>query len=437
MPAVVMREYRADHRLTLGAIVASQGRCEIHLDDTFLLIRGERVTRLGYDQLESIQLLPGAVEVELFPEGKLRFDGMDGALVRPLFRHLSRLRGLRWAYLLRFIGGELRDSLECHVQLNDGPARESVVHLYTSGVVCMPLGGDPFQLPIYELGPTQLSPDYHLLCSTPELRALLGGCEPTDLGRFQRAVEAARRNVREETSNLIVQLFPAVEFPALAQLTELLLRGKPALKADVDALLPWLWERFEGVIASSPTTREPYAYLRSKAGVWLWFGLRRMTESEQRGASAGTAETDPAALPRESATLELAAETEEPTRDYLFWYLAGLKVGDERFLATEVVSPAKGFATYIFRCREAREDGPAFSATAEALARTMLALNFFREPLYASRKDIDSGPFAEYRLAVRKLPYLAAARGSWVGRAIHSTSPGWQRQVEKLLASSA
>jgi len=47
MPAVVMRDYRGQHELTIGGKAVSGGACEIHMDDAFLLVKGHRVHRIA------------------------------------------------------------------------------------------------------------------------------------------------------------------------------------------------------------------------------------------------------------------------------------------------------------------------------------------------------------------------------------------------------
>jgi len=434
MAPVVMRDYRGDHVVTLGGRTVSEGSCEIHLDDAFLLIKGVKTSRIAYEEVESIHLHGRTVEVGLHPEGRLQIGGMDGSLVRPLFLHFSRLRGLRWSRLLRFSEGDPTDSLECKVRFEGGDEQEALVQMYPTGLVGMPFGGDPFQMGIQDLSTVTMSPDYRLACATPESAAILYGCDPGDLGRFHRAVEATRRKAEEETASLLAEVFPALEFAQSMALTPTLLRGMAAGKTDLVTAVPWLWDRIEKIIATSPKTEESYTYLRKQAGDQLWFGLRRLTELEKQAESPQEAEAteEPPETPTEGETAE--AEKPEVERDYLFWFLAGLEAGVKRFVAVEVVAGTKGFATYVYRCPEGGTDAEAFSDTAKTVSRAMILLNFFREPLYTTQKEIDTGRFAEYKLAVRKLPYLRAARERFVGRAIHTTAQAWQRSVEKLVA---
>ena len=430
MPPVVMRDYRATHTLTLGGRTLSEGACDLHLDDTFLLIKGKGTTRIGYEQLETIRQVGRSVEVEIHPEGRLNLTATDGALARPMFLHLSRLRGARWADLLRFVDGDPLDTLECKLTLNGGPDQEALFHVYAGGVVGIPLGGEVFQLALHELHTNALV-DYRLTCATPELTAVLYGCEPTDLQRFHNSVVGARRKVEEDTANLLAEVFPALEFAELAKIAHLLLRGRAAPKRTLAAVAPWFWERAEEVIRTSPKASESYGYLRERAGDHLWFGLRRLTEAEKVG-QRGEGEGD---RPEPPEGEEAPPEGEsEPERPFLFWIMAGLGSGGKRHLAVEVIAGTSGFATYVYRCAGVGNDTKAFADTANVVSRAMVALNFYREPLYVPEKEIETGRFGEYKLAVRKLPYLRAARERFVGRAAHTTPESWARQIAKLLA---
>jgi hypothetical protein len=432
----LMRDFRVNHSIRVGGKIVSQGKCQLHLDDAFLVVQADRASRVGYEQLESFRQTSDGIEIQMFPEGSIRFDGMDGAVVRPLFVHLSHLRGLRWAYLLRYIDGTPTDTLECKVKVADLPEQEALLHLYSSGLVGMPFGGEPFRLPMGDLQSIVRTPDYRLVCSTDELTAALYGCEPTYLGRFQRSVEGERRKMEEETSHLLVELFPALEFAEIVELTKLLARGRAASKGQLDPVVPWLWERIEELVQKKAVHPESYAQIKGRAGERLWFGLRRLSEGEMHGEGVAQREQGPPAPEAGSSSPEAVGDT-VPQRDFLFWFLAGVKDGDRRFLVVEVDSGQKGYATYVYRCLGGAGDADAYGVTASTLSRAMVGLNFYRDPVYAPQKDIDSGRFGEYKLAVRKLNDLKAIRKLFVGRVIHSSLENWTSGLQTLLSKDA
>lgn len=145
-----------------------------------------------------------AAELALHPEGLVRIRVLDGAHARPLFLHLSRLRGARWADLLRFVEGGILDSLECTFVLDGGEEGEALARLYPAGLVALPHGGEPVQLPLHEMETIQLV-SYRLRCSTPHLDVTLFGCEPRDLARVHQSIVEARRKIDDETAALLTE----------------------------------------------------------------------------------------------------------------------------------------------------------------------------------------------------------------------------------------
>jgi hypothetical protein len=241
--------------------------------------------------------------------------------------------------------------------------------------------------------------------------------------------------MEEETSSLLVELFPALEFSEVVPLGTLLARGRAASKSQLDQTVPWLWERVEEMVQAKAAYPEAFTQLKGRAGGSLWFGVRRLSEPEMSSEKLSQTEKDLPSQEAGSPTPE-AADEPDPPRDFLLWFLAGLKAGGGRFLAVEVDAGRKGYATYVYRCLEAESDAAAYAATASTISRAMVALNFYREPVYAPQRDIDSGRFAEYKLAVRKLKYLANARALFVGRVIHSSPENWIAGLETLLSSA-
>jgi hypothetical protein len=430
---IILRDYKGNHTFELVDRVLSQGPSEIHLDEDFLLLKGARLARLDYAEVDAVRLTSDGVTLDLHPQGTLRFDRMDGALVRPLFLHLSRLRGRRWSRLLRFARGDRLDSLEVTVQSDRSPERLTLLDLYPSGLVVMPLGDEPFELSASELKTIELGSDYRLTCATDERSVAIFGCEPTALGRFHRSVRTARQEAEKSTTDLLVEVFPALEFAQVAQLTDCLVGGRLASKAVLESIVPWLWDRIEGTVDRVAATRESYRYLRDRAGDRLWFGLRRLEDGSENIDENGE-EPSGSPPPAESPADAPGAPSDEgspPT--FLFWFAAGLGSGEKRFLAVEVAAGEKGFATYLYRTLDAPSDAESYEATARLVSRAMVALNFYRVPIYATTKEIETGQRADLRLAVRTLPYLQRLRELFVGRAVHAAPDAWRVQLERLL----
>lgn len=69
--------------------------------------------------------------------------------------------------------------------------------------------------------------------------------------------------------------------------------------------------------------------------------------------------------------------------------------------------------------------------------RAIVLLNFRREPIYLPDSSLEIQPrFHRYAIACRKIPELRRLRASFLGRAIHTSPEGWQKQVEGLIAKA-
>jgi hypothetical protein len=157
------------------------------------------------------------------------------------------------------------------------------------------------------------------------------------------------------------------------------------------------------------------------------------------------AETEPAdAAAADSPDAQVAGVTEDLTgRDKtILWFFTPLADGGRPLNAVaQEITSEKGHATYVFRLmpteqfEAARSSGgaPLADAVAAAVARlnrSLLTLNFRREPIYLTDDQIATGRWARYRAAVRKLDYLQWTRAAFLGRAIHNTT--WEQQLLEL-----
>lgn len=107
-------------------------------------------------------------------------------------------------------------------------------------------------------------------------------------------------------------------------------------------------------------------------------------------------------------------------------------------VAQEVVSDA-GHATYLFRLmapeRFASLQGEALAdevgRSIARLNRSLLLLNFRRDPIRLPEERMAEGPYVQYRTALRLLDYLRWTRRSFLGRAVHDAS--WAEHVAELI----
>ena len=66
--------------------------------------------------------------------------------------------------------------------------------------------------------------------------------------------------------------------------------------------------------------------------------------------------------------------------------------------------------------------------------RSMIEINFRREPIYFSDDQLESPEYTQYRFAIAKIPSLKTLRDQFIGRVIHSSKDQWKTDVTSLLA---
>jgi len=68
---------------------------------------------------------------------------------------------------------------------------------------------------------------------------------------------------------------------------------------------------------------------------------------------------------------------------------------------------------------------------------SMIEINFRREPIYLTEKQLDSPEYTQYRFAIAKIPSLKTLREQFVGRVIHASQKRWKTNVTSLLNINA
>jgi hypothetical protein len=69
--------------------------------------------------------------------------------------------------------------------------------------------------------------------------------------------------------------------------------------------------------------------------------------------------------------------------------------------------------------------------------RSMIEINFRREPIYLTENQLDSTEYTQYRFAIAKISSLKTLREQFVGRVIHASQKQWKTDVNSLLAFNA
>ena len=138
--------------------------------------------------------------------------------------------------------------------------------------------------------------------------------------------------------------------------------------------------------------------------------------------------------------LALAPERPGAAESHRAWFLVALP---GNLVALELVSEG-AHATYCFRTvpRAAFTGGadpagidPAAAALAVAgISNALVDARFLREPIALPDDQLATPEGIRYRLALRAIPSLAAARAAFVARLVHRDEASWGAALDDLIA---
>ncbi|MCU0482699.1 MAG: hypothetical protein MUC54_00240 [Chloroflexi bacterium] len=231
----------------------------------------------------------------------------------------------------------------------------------------------------------------------------LGGAATRHRDRLAALPAAAHRDAGAMVAALVPDIAPAAAGRAAAALVD----GRPASPGDLgDA-----WDAVERGVLSEPTFAASYLALRERAGgvdAMRWLAL---------------APTRPGAPDERRA-----------------WFLVALP---GNLVALELVSEG-AHATYCFRAgpRAAQSggadpaaiDGAAARGTVGRISAALVDARFLREPIALPDDQLATPKGIRYRLALRALPSLAAARAAFVARLVHRDEESWSAALDDLIA---
>ncbi len=206
---------------------------------------------------------------------------------------------------------------------------------------------------------------------------------------------------------ILARLVPDVGSAAVGRAATAVVDGRPASPGDLgDA-----WDAVERSVLSEPTFAASYLALRQRAG----------------GADA-------------LRWLALAPERPGAADTHRAWFLVALP---GNLVALELVSEG-AHATYCFRAAPrasfeggadlARIDAAAAGRTVALISVALVDARFLREPIALPDDQLASPEGTRYRLALRALPSLAAARAAFVGRLVHRDQESWGIALDDLIA---
>lgn len=397
-------------------VLAAAEDARIELDDEHLVLGGGfgNAQVISYRNISRIRSEDYRVCVELLTGESLVFSHL-GRHFRGFSRDLNTRRNDLIVRDYLMYEGIVEDGIPAEYRAReDGRTLEGkgAVRLYETALVLVTDGEGVVRIP-FGLVSDVSEGDYSLRVeaeygTTIELSGM-GRAHGYFAARLSEALDAlAARTARE-----LDAMLPTVGPVRIHNLTRLLRDGRAARRAELEAIHPGTWNAFRARMEDLGC-REYYDYLRSLAD----------TEDAYLGTKRGLLGDD-------------------RTGHYI-WFLVpmlGAAPGAGNALAMEVAGEEGGRATYFFRLvsrdiypdiGRAELEGEAERA-ARHLSRCMLTINFRREPIYLPTPRLSEPRYVHYAAAVAAMPCLQELRDRFIGRVIHRTPEGWQRDVLDLL----
>ena len=352
---------------------------------------------------------------------------------------LADLRKRRDAVLERDLllkGVKLRDSFPGKLFGGETPVPVQI-RLYEDLLVVVPERGQMFGVPSSFIERVDWDESlYQVHVVTDDGRDLVFGHLAKRSEEFRDELRRLLEELTKRTAATLRKLLPGLDEGSVGPLASLMRDGRAAQRWQVDAIDPSIWTRLEQAAAGTDELRAAYDALTAiTVEPWAAFGVKAVAPEE---APEEAAQEAPEAA-RDSVSSPAAAEGEVTD----LWYFCPLQIdGRPANAVAQEVASASGHATYLFRLlppeRFAALGGEELAAevarSIRSLNRALLQLNFRREPIYLPEDQIASGPYARYRVALRKLDYLRATREAFLGRAIHNAT--WEDQVRAAIASA-
>ena len=310
------------------------------------------------------------------------------------------------------------------------------IRFYESALLVLPQKNEPIRLPYCYI--SSISKQDYKLTITDEFS------EKVELDRIgqnfdpvAKALSDALNKMISRTQQNIKELIPEATPLAISKIASLMKDGRAAKRKEIEQLSSDFWRRLTKKMDGSGIITE-YEFLNSLSaqgevcvgikrglmgnltGTYTWLLFPLVDGATKRFCNAIALEAFNNGANGEQSDSE-AEETNQNQEDE---------------------KPATTGATYFFRAIGRKE----YSQTKDEdltkeldsfiknINRSMIEINFRREPIYLTENQLESTEYMQYRFAITKIPPLKTLRDLFVGRVIHGSQEQWKADVTSLLA---
>jgi len=320
------------------------------------------------------------------------------------------------------------------------------IRLYDTALVVLPQKSDPFRLPYCYINSINKQ-DYKLTITTEYLEKI----EFTRLGQnfdpLAKALSDAINKMILRTQQNIKELIPEAPPTVINKLANLMKDGQAAKRKEIEQQSQDFWRRLTKKIDEAGIITE-YEFLNSLAAKdQVRVGIKRGLMGDLTGTyiwmlfpllSLGTNRlSNTIALEAFSAQDKTEENKEQSTANIDF-----MPTIETNQTPSEKQKPATTGATYFFRAIGREEYlqinnddlTKRLEVFIKTINRSMIEVNFRREPIYLTENQLESTEYTQYRFAIARIPSLKTLREQFIGRVIHASQEQWKTDVNSLLA---
>lgn len=297
--------------------------------------------------------------------------------------------------------------------------------LYETGIVILPEKGEIIRIPYSDIAEIE-EQDFALAITTEYGEKVVFSQMGRQFDPWKKALSECINELSIKVQTSLKDLLPTADPLSIRKAARYMKEGKAARRSDIESISPALWNELETKL-ELVGVKEEYDFLKALSqqqkiciglkrgllgdltGEYIWFLIP--IYSVRKGLSNGVYSTSPAE-PGNAVAMEAAS------------------------------SEGVGKATYFFRL-VSRDAYPKFKSIEDLhkeadefikrINRSMIAINFRREPIYLAEEKLSEPQYQKYKFAITRIPALRELRRLFIGRVIHRTEEQWKKDVKSLL----
>lgn len=286
--------------------------------------------------------------------------------------------------------------------------------LYETGIVILPEKGEVIRIPYSDIAEIN-EQDFALALTTEYGEKVVFSRMGRQFNPWKKALSEGMNELSIKVQSSLKDLLPTADPLSIRTAARYMKEGKAARRSDIESISPVLWSELETKL-ELVGVKEEYDFLKSLSQQQkICIGLKRGLLGDLTG---------------EYIWFLIPIYSTSPTEP-------GNAVAMEA-----ASSEGAGKATYFFRL-VSREAYPKFNNIEDLhkaadefvkrINRSMIAINFRREPIYLPEEKLSEPQYQKYKIAIQKMPALQTLRTHFIGRVIHRTAEQWENDVLELL----